>query len=198
MFAPLQQMGYFGEATGFVVSFLIGIGFGFSLERAGFGNANILAAQFYFYDMRVFKVMFTAIITAMIGIYLFNAFGWLDLDMIYINATYIWAQLIGGLILGFGFIVGGYCPGTSLVASVTGRLDGMLFILGVIFGIVVFAAVFPLIEPLYHAGHLGDAYTLDKLFGIRPGIIVFLVVLVAVLAFWGVGKVEAKFAREVQ
>ncbi len=198
MFAPLQQMGFFGETTGFVVSFIIGIGFGFALERAGFGNANKLAAQFYFYDMRVFKVMFTAIITAMIGIYLFNAFGWLDLDLIYINPTYIWPQIIGGLILGFGFIIGGYCPGTSLVASVTGRLDGILFIFGVIFGIIVFSAIFPLLEPLFYAGHLGDTFTLDNLFGIRPGIIIFVIVIVAVVAFWGAGKIEAKFAKEAQ
>ncbi|OQX84920.1 sulfurtransferase, partial [candidate division KSB1 bacterium 4484_87] len=177
MFAPLEQMGFFGETTGFVIAFLIGIGFGFSLERAGFGNANKLAAQFYFRDMTVFKVMFTAIITAMIGIYLFNAFGWLDLDLIYINPTYLWPQIVGGLILGFGFIIGGYCPGTSVVASATGRLDGILFLLGVVFGIAVFAAVFPLFESFFYSGHLGDTFTLDDWLGIRPGIIVFAIVL---------------------
>lgn len=108
MFAPLSQMNFFGEATGFVFAFLIGLGFGFILERAGFGSAKKLAAQFYFRDMTVFKVMFTAIVVAMLGIYYLNAFGWLDLDLIYINPTYIWAQLVGGLILGFGFIIGGY------------------------------------------------------------------------------------------
>ena len=198
MFAPLEQMGFFGETTGFVIAFLIGIGFGFSLERAGFGNANKLAAQFYFRDMTVFKVMFTAIITAMIGIYLFNAFGWLDLDLIYINPTYLWPQIVGGLILGFGFIIGGYCPGTSVVASATGRLDGILFLLGVVFGIAVFAAVFPLFESFFYSGHLGDTFTLDDWLGIRPGIIVFAIVLIAVAAFWGAGKVEAKFAKEIK
>jgi len=108
MFAPLSQMDFFGEITGFVFAFLIGIGFGFVLERAGFGSAKKLAAQFYFRDLTVFKVMFTAIVVAMIGIYYFNAFGWLDLELIYINPTFIWAQLVGGLILGFGFVIGGY------------------------------------------------------------------------------------------
>jgi len=149
-----------------------------------------------FRDMTVFKVMFTAIITAMIGIYLFNAFGWLDLDLIYINPTYLWPQIVGGLILGFGFIIGGYCPGTSVVASATGRLDGMLFLLGVVFGIAVFAGIFQWVEPLFYSGHLGDTFTLDNWLGIRPGIIVFIIVLIAVGAFWGAGKVEAKFAKE--
>jgi len=108
MFAPLSQMDFFGEITGFVFAFLIGIGFGFILERAGFGSAKKLAAQFYFRDMTVFKVMFTAIVVAMIGIYYLNAFGWLDIELIFINPTYIWAQLLGGLLLGFGFVIGGY------------------------------------------------------------------------------------------
>ena len=80
--------------------FTIDTGFGFVLERAGFGSARKLAAQFYFRDLTVFKVMFTAIVVGMFGIYFFNAFGWLDLELIYINPTFIWAQLIGGLILG--------------------------------------------------------------------------------------------------
>jgi len=108
MFAPFSQMDFFGEATGFVFAFLIGIGFGFALERAGFGNARKLTAQFYLTDMTVFKVMFTAVVVAMVGIFYLNAFGWLDLELIYINPTYIWPQIIGGLFLGFGFVIGGY------------------------------------------------------------------------------------------
>jgi len=195
MFAPLSQMDFFSEMTGFVLAFLIGIGFGFVLERAGFGSARKLAAQFYFTDMTVFKVMFTAIVVAMIGIYYFNAFGWLDLNLIFINPTYLWPQIIGGLILGFGFIIGGYCPGTGLVACATMKIDGIMFLLGVFAGIFAFSELFFLLEPLFTAGFLGEMFTLDKLLGIRPGIIAFGIVLMALAGFYGAEKLEAKFNK---
>ena len=108
MFAPLEVMGDFKMEISLLIAVLIGIGFGFFLERAGFGNSRKLALQFYLRDLTVFKVMFTAIVTAMTGMIFFNAFGWLDLDSIYINPTYLWPGIVGGLIMGAGFIVGGY------------------------------------------------------------------------------------------
>ena len=94
------------------LAILIGIGMGFFLERAGFGSAKKLAAQFFLYDMTVFKVMFIAIVTAMVGIFLLSSTGFLDLDQVSMVGTFVWPQVIGGLILGVGFVVGGYCPGT--------------------------------------------------------------------------------------
>ena len=90
-----------------VMLFLV-IGFGFWLERAGFGYSRKLALQFYFKDMTVLKVMFTAIITGMIGLLFLSLFGWIDLNLVYINPTFLWPQILGGIILGFGFIIGGY------------------------------------------------------------------------------------------
>lgn len=108
MFAPLEITYDFSLEISLLIGFLIGIGFGFFLERGGFGNSRKLALQFYFRDLTVFKVMFTAIVTAMTGMIFFNAFGWLDLDSIYINPTYLWPGIVGGLIMGAGFVIGGY------------------------------------------------------------------------------------------
>ena len=44
---------------------LIGFAFGYTLEMAGFGDSRKLAAQFYFRELTVFKVMFTAIAVAL-------------------------------------------------------------------------------------------------------------------------------------
>mgnify|MGYP001076582934 CR=1 FL=1 len=118
-----------------ILAFLIGIGFGFFLERAGFGSARKLVSQFYLDDLAVFKVMFTAIVTAMLGVTYLSWIGFLDLELVYLVPTYWIAQVVGGLLLGVGFVVGGYCPGTSVVSTATGKLDGVVFVLG-------FAAVF--------------------------------------------------------
>ena len=106
------------------IAVVLGIGFGFCLERAGFGSARKLTAVFYLYDMAVVKVMFTAIVTAMAGLFVLSAVGLLDLNEMYLEPTNLAAQGLGGLVFGAGFIVGGYCPGTSVAAMATGRKDG--------------------------------------------------------------------------
>ncbi|MGD2268750.1 MAG: YeeE/YedE thiosulfate transporter family protein, partial [Desulfobacterales bacterium] len=117
---------------------ITGIGFGFALERAGFGDSRNLAAQFYLKDMRVLKVMFTAIVTAMLLIFWCNALGILNYSRLYINTTYLWPGLVGGFIFGFGFVVGGYCPGTALVSMSTLKLDGLFFVVGLGLGMFAF------------------------------------------------------------
>ena len=119
MSAPFFKFGLFSEEMSLVVAFAIGIGFGFFLERAGFGSARKLVAQFYLTDLAVFKVMFTAIVTTMVGLAALAAAGLFDLSELYLEPTNFAAQGLGGLIFGAGFIVGGYCPGTA-IASMAG------------------------------------------------------------------------------
>ena len=120
--APFYKYGFFGDEMSLILAFVLGTGFGFFLERAGFGSARKLAAQFYLYDMSVFKVMFTAIVTAMLGVTYLGWLGWLDLSLVYLVPTHLVPQIVGGLVLGVGFVVGGYCPGTSVASLATGRL----------------------------------------------------------------------------
>ena len=196
---PYYKFDYFSFDFSLVVAFVIGIGFGFALERGGFGNARILAAQFYFYNMRVLKVMFTAIVTAMLGVFYLSWIGWLDMSLIYLTDTYILPQIIGGLLLGIGFVIGGYCPGTSVVSASTGRYDGMVYLLGIFFGIFVFGEIFPLIENFYNSTPMGKV-TLPQFLGLSHGLVVFLVVMMALGAFaaaeWSEKVMTKKLGRE--
>jgi uncharacterized protein len=106
MNAPFFPM--FSLTTYLAVAVLLGFFFGFFLERAGFSSAHKLTAQFYFKDFAVLKVMFSAIVVAMLGIAYFSLVGWLDMSNVFVPPTYIWPQLVGGLLLGAGFIIGGY------------------------------------------------------------------------------------------
>lgn len=196
---PYYKFDYFSFDFSLAVAFIIGIGFGFALERGGFGNARILAAQFYFYNMRVLKVMFTAIVTAMLGLFYLSWNGWLDLSLVYSTDTYILPQIVGGLIFGIGFVIGGYCPGTSVVSAATGRYDGMVYLLGMLFGIFVFGEVFPLIEEFYNSTPMGKV-TLPEFLGVSHGTVVFLVVMMALSAFaaaeWSEKVMTKKMGRE--
>ena len=105
---PIESTGVFSLSTGFLLAFIIGIGFGFFLEKAGFSSARKLTAQFYLRDFAVLKVMFTAIVVAGLGFWWLVRLGLLDLSYTYINPTFVVPQIVGGLILGVGFIIGGY------------------------------------------------------------------------------------------
>lgn len=193
MNAPFYKYGLFGDDVSLIIAFVIGIGFGFFLERAGFGNGKKLAMQFYFRDMAVLKVMFSAIVTAMLGVYFLSVFGLLDLSLVYLVPTYIVPQIIGGLILGFGFVIGGYCPGTSCVSTATGKKDGLVYLLGVFAGIFVFGEMYPLLKGLYNATPMGQI-TISGWSNIPYGILVFAVTLMAIGAFWAAEWAEKKNA----
>lgn len=193
MSAPFYVMGLFGDEASLAFAFLIGIGFGFFLERAGFGSARKLVAQFYLTDLAVFKVMFTAILTALIGTTLLSWAGVLDLSLVYLVPTYWVAQVVGGLLLGVGFVVGGYCPGTSVVSMASGRIDGLVFVVGFAAGTLGFALAFPLLAGLYTAGDLGEK-TLPEALGLPHGVLVLGVVLVALGGFRGATWVERRMA----
>lgn len=189
MMTPLYKYGFFGEEFSLLVAFALGLGFGFFLERAGFGSARKLAAQFYLYDMSVFKVMFTAIVTAMLGVTYLGWIGVLDLDLVYLVPTHLGPQIVGGLVLGVGFVVGGYCPGTSVAALATGRIDAMVYALGIFAGTFAYAEVYPSIKDFVNANPMGQV-TLPEVFGLPWGLLVFAVVLIAVVGFWGATKIE--------
>jgi hypothetical protein len=193
MKAPFFELGLFGEGASLLVALLIGIGFGFFLERAGFGSARKLVSQFYLDDLAVFKVMFTAIVTAMLGTSVLAWAGVLDLSLVYLVPTYWVPQVVGGLVLGVGFVVGGYCPGTAVAAAATGRLDGLASMLGVATGAASFALAFPLLSGLYTAGDLGER-TLPDALGLPRGVIVAGVVAMAAAGFAGATWVERKMA----
>jgi uncharacterized protein len=197
MNAPFFKFGYFGEEVSLIVAFAIGIGFGLFLERAGFGSGRKLAAQFYLTDLTVFKVMFTAIVTAMVGLFWLAVFGIVDLSLVYVSPTYLIPQIVGGLILGVGFVIGGYCPGTSCVAAATGRYDGMMYLVGIGIGIFFFGEAYPITKGFYASTPMGQI-TLPQLFGVPYGVLVFAVVLMALGGFAGAEWVERKSAAKVK
>jgi uncharacterized membrane protein YedE/YeeE len=194
MIAPFYQFGTFGNETALLIAVAVGIGFGFFLEQAGFGSSVKLAQQFYFRDLTVFKVMFTAIITAMLGLFWLSRFGMLDLSLVRVLPTYLIPQTVGGIIFGVGFVMGGYCPGTCCVASVTGKMDGWVHLLGMFAGIFLFAEIFPLIEGWYSSTPIGEI-TLSQQFGLPHGSMVLIIVVTALAGFYGAEKMEVGFKQ---
>jgi rhodanese-related sulfurtransferase len=190
---PLAEM--LGKPLEFLVYLAIGFSFGAVLEMSGFGSSPKLAAQFYFKELTVLKVMFTAIIVAMVLIFLASGLGLLDYERIWVNPTYLWPGIVGGLIMGVGFILGGFCPGTSLVALATLKLDGLFFTLGSLFGIFLFGETVGLYDVFYNSSFMGR-FTIPDWLGLDTGVVVLLVVLMALFMFWGSELLEKKFGAK--
>ncbi len=188
---PLNAFHEFSLDTGLLISLPIGIGFGAFLEKGGFGSSKVLAGIFYGRDWRVLKVMFTAIVTAMIGLYLLDGLGYVAMDQIAFKSTFLWPQIVGGLLLGIGFVTAGYCPGTSVVGLVSGKLDALFVMLGVIFGIGVFEEGYDLWKGFYTSSYMGEI-SIQSWLGIPAGVVIIGVALMAFGAFAAVEYFERK------
>jgi rhodanese-related sulfurtransferase len=179
----------------YLVFAVIGFGFGYVLEISGFGNSKKLAAQFYFRELTVLKVMFGAIVTAMVLLFTMIGLGIVDYSLIWVNPTYLWSGIVGGLIMGVGFIVGGFCPGTSLVSAFTGKIDGIFFVLGGLVGIFAFGETEWLYDYWWQtSGSLGRLTIMDWL-NLPNGVVVTIIVAMALFMFWGSEQLERIFGK---
>lgn len=192
----------FSNEFNLIIALIAGIGFGFTLEQAGFSSTKKLVGLFYGYDFTVLKVFFTAGVTAMIGVVLLAHFGLLDLSLIYINPTFLKSALVGGAIMGLGFIIGGFCPGTSVCAASIGKLDGLAFVFGSALGVMIFVEGYPLFEKIYLADAWGPVLINEKI-GMSKLVFAFLLTAFAVIAFYvtriienRVNGVQSKLPKE--
>lgn len=191
---PLDLISLLTKPGAYLVYGLIGFAFGYVLEISGFAISNKLAAQFYLKEMTVLKVMFTAIVVAMVLIFGATALGLLDYRLIWVNPTYLVPGIVGGLIMGVGFIIGGFCPGTSLVALSTLKLDGLFFALGGLFGIFLFGETVQYFEDFWYSTYMGR-YTLPEMFNTSYGVVIVGVILMALFMFWGGEQLERIFGK---
>ena len=177
-----------------LIALFIGIGFGFALEQAGFSSSRKLVGMFYGYDTTVLKVFFTASIVALVGSQLLSFFGLLDLNQVFVNEYYVKSAIIGGIIMGAGFIMGGFCPGTGLSAMSIGKVDAIFFFLGGMVGAFLFAETYPLIQNLANSSYKGPV-KIDEALGMSTGLFTLLLIVAAVAMFWLAEKAEKRFAR---
>lgn len=177
-----------------IFAILIGIVFGFVLESSGFSSSRKLAGLFYGYDFAVLKVFFTAAAVSVIGVYYMDYLGYLDITQLYVHPTYIWGAIIGGVIMGVGFVTGGFCPGTSLCAVAIGKLDAWMYVIGIMVGVFIFSELFPLFEPIYDGYFLGNITLMDS-FGWDPYWVIFVFSIIAIVAFYAADWVHKRVKK---
>lgn len=194
MVSPLYKMGILSEPGTMLIAVIAGIAFGYILISVGMGNSRKISAVFYGEDWSVMKIMFSAVVTTMLLTYTSFYFGLLDINLVQLANVNLSAVIIGGLIFGVGMAIGGYCPGTSIAAAVTSKIDSYIFIGGFFVGLWIFAVNYPLISKYLYSENLGKL-TLSDIFGLPYGVMVLLVVGVALVTFYFLEKFEGKIYR---
>ena len=192
---PLITQGIISPEWNPMLAFLIGLGFGFALEQAGFSSSRKMIGIFYGYDMIVVRVFMTAVLTAATGLLYFNYMGWIDYELIYVNPTFIWSAIVGGAFVGLGIIMSGFCPGTSFAAASIGKIDAMAFIGGIAIGVFFYGETYELLfEKLHEIGNLGKIRIYDTL-GISSGLFMFLFIIFGIALFWFTILVKKKYSK---
>lgn len=166
-----------------IAAIVIGLAFGFVLESAGFSSSRKLVGVFYGYDFAVLRVFFTAAITASIGLLFMDYFGWINMADLYVYPARIWPIIVGGLFMGLGFVTGGFCPGTCVAAIGIGKMDGLVFFIGIMIGVLVFSELFPLYADFYNSSNLGNV-TIPEYFNISPYWFMAIISVIAIMAFY--------------
>jgi len=192
---PLIPNGILSYEWNIIIAVLIGLAFGFILEASGFSSSRKLAGVFYGYDFAVLKVFFTAALVSVIGLYYMDYLGWINISMLYVHPTYLWAAIVGGAIMGIGFVAGGFCPGTSICAVAIGKLDAWVYVLGIMIGVLVFSEAFGTFENIYNDTNLGNITLVDSL-GLPASWIILTVTVIALIAFF-ISDVVRKRVKKV-
>jgi hypothetical protein len=194
MIGPIISSGLVSPAWDNVFAVVLGMGFGFALESSGFSSSRKIIGTFFGYDFVVVKVFFTAAIVASLGLLYLSYMGLVDYSLLYIQPTFITSAIVGGIIMGIGFAMGGFCPGTSVCAAAVGRIDGLVFLGGMFIGVFLFSESFPLFENMYYSGSMG-AKMINSVFGISPELFTFILILMAIGMFYGAGWVQGKVKK---
>ena len=169
--------------TDIITPLILGVAFGFALNKAGLTKYHKIVNVFRLTDLAVLKFMMTALVVSMSGLYLLRGLGLVTFPSV--PATYVVGNIVGGLIFGVGMALSGYCPGTCAAGAGEGKLDylvpGLLgFLVGAgIYGLT-YQSVFPKISAIANSGNV----VIPDMWDLSPFLTVVLFALVAVFLFY--------------
>ena len=173
--------------TTILLALVLGILFGFALNKAGLTRYSKIVNQFRFKDMAVLKFMMTALVVTMLGLYPLRALGWITFPSV--PETYVVGNLVGGLIFGIGMAGAGFCPGTMVAGAGEGKLDYLIpGLLGFLTGAVLFGLTYPSFMPQIKAIANSGPVVIPDLWNINPFLAIFGFTLMALALFYAIDR----------
>lgn len=161
---------------------IFGIIFGFLLQKGGVTKYDVIINQLLLTDFTVVKIMLSAVVTGMIGLYIMQGLGWIKLR----PKVGSWGKnAIGGLIFGVGFALLGYCPGTIAGAIGNGYLDAVTAgLVGIVLGSGLLATAYPRLKKgVLKRGYFGNV-TLPQVFKVNNWVIIIPLMIIIVAIFY--------------
>ncbi len=128
--------------TTILLAIVIGAAFGATLDRIGAANPNMIGKMLNLTNLHLMKTILLAIGVGSILMFGGQMAGLVSVGHMSVKAAYI-GVFLGGLLLGGGWALSGYCPGTGVCAAATGRKDALFFIAGGLLGAAAYMATYP-------------------------------------------------------
>ncbi|WOF16180.1 YeeE/YedE family protein [Methanoplanus sp. FWC-SCC4] len=152
------------------IGLLMGIVFGFLIQKAGVTNYDVIIRQLLLQDFTVVKLIATAVLVGMPGVYILKHYGYAKL---HIARGSLGTAVVGGLIFGVGFAVLGLCPGTVAGAVGQGYMDALFGgFIGIMLGTGLFAMLYPKISGGVLKCKMIQYDTIPDMLGIKPSYII--------------------------
>lgn len=166
-----------------LTALVLGIGFGFALNKAGLTKYHKIVNVFRLTDLAVLKFMMTALVVSMSGLYLLRGFGWVTFPVV--PPTYVVGNVVGGLIFGVGMALTGFCPGTCAAGSGEGKLDYLIpGLLGFLVGAGLYGITYPTVFPAISAIANSGSVVIPDLWNLNPFLTVLLFTLLTLFLFY--------------
>jgi len=171
----------------YIIALVLGVFFGFSLNKAGLTKYHKIVNVFRFTDMAVLKFMMTALVVAMSGLYALRGLGLVTFPAA--PATYLVGNLVGGLIFGIGMSLSGYCPGTCAAGAGEGKMDYIVpGLLGFLTGAVIYGLTYQLVFPAISAIANYGSVVIPDLWNLSSFLTVVTFALMALFLFYMIDR----------
>lgn len=123
--------------TEIILAIVVGAAFGATLDRIGASNPGYIITMLNLSNLHLMRTILMGIGVGSVLLFGGLLIGIVDVGHMSVKTAYA-GVFVGGILLGLGFAVAGYCPGTGLVAAASGRLDALFFIFGGLAGAAAF------------------------------------------------------------